>query len=265
MVSSSSQAVLIRRGTPVSDSSQATPRASGVDGGGGVVLGGPALAKHHIGGGVGGAAEREPVGEQVPHGRVDDLVRGPLGGQDEDHPGSPAAGDQVAGQGGELFAFGFLADGGGVVGVLVDDHQVDVLAVVAGDLAPAGGQQPCVAAVHDLLEFGERLDGVLERGADEGVGAVAPGAELDLVAVDQDQAAVPRQGAVRDDQVLRGGLAAAGLTAQQHVALGQVDVDGFAVLVHAQVDRVEHGQREHRHGLEVGRGDGGHGGCLLSG
>ena len=35
----------------------------------------------------------------------------------------------------------FGADGGGEVGVLVDDDQVDVLAVGAGDLAAAGGQQ----------------------------------------------------------------------------------------------------------------------------
>ena len=57
------------------------------------------------------------------------------------------------------------------------------------------------------------------------------GAELDLVAVDQDQAAVMRQGAVRDDELFGGGFAAAGLAADQHVAFGQVDVDGFAVLV----------------------------------
>ena len=84
----------------------------------------------------------------------------------------------------------FLADGGGVVGVFVDDDQVHVLAVVAGDLAASGGQQPLIAAVHDLLELGERLGGVVQGGADEHVGAVPPGAELDLVAVDQDQAAV---------------------------------------------------------------------------
>ena len=69
-------------------------------------------------------------------------------------------------------------------------------------------------------------DGVFEGGADEHVGAVPPRAELDLVAVDQDEAAVMRQRAVRDDQVLGGGLAAAGLAAEQHVPLGQVDVDG---------------------------------------
>ena len=44
------------------------------------------------------------------------------------------------------------------------------------------------------------------------------------------------------------GLAAAGFAAEQHVPLGQVDVDVLAVLVDAQVDRAEHGQREHRHG-----------------
>ena len=71
---------------------------------------------------------------------------GPLGGQDEDDPGGAAPGDQVAGQRGEFFPVVFLADGGGVVGVFVDDDEVDVLAVVAGDLAAAGGQQLLVAA-----------------------------------------------------------------------------------------------------------------------
>ena len=56
---------------------------------------------------------------------------GPLGGQDQDDPGGAAAGDEVAGQGGEVFPVGFLADGGGVVGVLVDDDEVDVFAVGA--------------------------------------------------------------------------------------------------------------------------------------
>ena len=82
-----------------------------------------------------------------------------------------------------------------------------------------------------------------------------PRAELDPLAVDQDQAAVAGQGAVRDDEVEGVGLAAAGLAAEQHVAFGEVDVDLVAVLVDAQVHRVEHGQREHRHG----DGDGGHG------
>ena len=88
-----------------------------VDVGGGVTVVGPALAEYDVGGGVGGAAEGPPVAEQVPHGRVDDLVGGPLGGQDEDDPGGPAAGYQVAGERGELLAFLLGADGGGEVGV----------------------------------------------------------------------------------------------------------------------------------------------------
>ena len=43
-------------------------------------------------------------------------------------PGGAAPGYQVAGQRGELLPLGFGADGGGEVGVLVDDDQVDVLA-----------------------------------------------------------------------------------------------------------------------------------------
>ena len=49
------------------------------------------------------------------------------------------------------------------------------------------------------------------------------------------------QGAVRDDQLLGRGFAAAGLPADQHVPFGQVDVDRFAVLVAAQVHQVEVG------------------------
>ena len=49
-----------------------------------------------------------------------------------------------------------------------------------------------------------------------------------------------------DDQVLGVGFPAARFAADEHVALGQVHVDLLAVLVDAQVHRVEHGQREHR-------------------
>ena len=66
---------------------------------------------------------------------------GPLGGQDDDHPRRAAAGYQVAGEGGELLPVGLGADGGGEVGVLVDDDQVDMLAGVPDDLPAAGGQQ----------------------------------------------------------------------------------------------------------------------------
>ncbi len=141
-----------------------------------------------------------------------------------------------------LFA---VADGGGEVGVLVDDHQVDRFAGVAGYLAPSFGQQRVVAAVHDVLQLLERVDGVADAGADEDLGAVAPLAEFDLLAVDQDEPAVGGQRAVGDDEVERVGFPAAGFAAQQHVAFGQVDVDVFAVFVDAQVHRVEHGQREH--------------------
>ena len=136
------------------------------------------------------------------------------------------------------------ADGGGEVGVLVDDDQVDVLPGITGDLAAAGGQQVVIAGVHGGLEGLERLDGVVDGRADEHVGAVPPGAELDLLAVNQDELAVIRQRAVRDDQVDPGRLARAGLAAEQHVPLGQVDVDVLAVLIDAQVHRVEHGERE---------------------
>jgi hypothetical protein len=187
-------------------------------------------------------------------------VGGPLGGQDDDDPGRAAPRDQVAGQGGELRPLGLGADGGGEVGVLVDDDEVDVLAAVAGDLARPAARSVVVAVVHELLEPLAAVDGVGDGRADELVGAVPPGAELDLLAVDQDELAVAGQRAVRGDEVQGVGLAAAGLAAEQHVALGQVDVNVLAVLVDAQVHRAEHGQREHRHGCRCGGG--GHGGLL---
>ena len=95
------------------------------------------------------------------------------------------------------------------------------------------------------LEVLEGVDGVFDGRADEHVGAVPPGAELDLLAVDEDELAVGRQRAVGGDQVEGVGLAAAGFAAEQHVPLGQVDVDLLAVLVNAQVDGVEDGEREH--------------------
>ena len=175
--------------------------------------------------------EGPPVGEQVPHGRVDDLVGGPLGGQDDDHACRAAAGHQVTGQRGEVLALLLAADGGGEVGVFVDDDQVDALAVRAGDLPAALGGQRVIPGVHGGLEGVEGLDGVFDGRADEHVGAGAPQAEFDLLAVDQDELAVVRQRAVRGDQVQAGGLARAGLAAEQHVPLGQVDVDLVAVLV----------------------------------
>src|SRR5204862_5374600 len=114
----------------------------------------------------------------------DDLVRWPLGSQDDDDACGAAAGYQVPGQRGELLAFLLGADGGGEVGVLVDDDEVDTLAVGAGDLAPPGREQGVIAGVHGGLEGLERLDGVLDGRADEPVRAGPPRAELDLLTVD---------------------------------------------------------------------------------
>ena len=166
---------------------------------------------------------------------------------------------------GELLAVLLGADGGGEVGVLIDDDEVDVLAVVAGDLAAAGREQGVIAGVHGGLEGLERLDGVFDGRADEPVRAGPPRAELDLLAVDQDELAVVRQRAVRGDQVQPGGFARAGFAAEQHVAFGQVDVDGLAVLVAAQVHRVEHGEREGGDRRQRPGISGSHGRCLLSG
>ena len=90
------------------------------------------------------------------------------------------------------------------------------------------------------------VDRVIDRGADEPVGAVAPQAEFDPLAVDQDQAAVGRQGAVGDDELEGDGLAAAGFAADEHVPLGQGDLDPAAQFVGAQVDRFPDRQRRDR-------------------
>src|SRR6266498_4690300 len=73
--------------------------------------------------------------------------------------------------------------------------------------------------VHALLEFGEGADRVFDGGADEHVGAVPPGTQLDLLAVNEDELAVAGQRAVRGDEVQRVGFPAAGLAADQHVPL----------------------------------------------
>ena len=107
-------------------------------------------------------------------------------------------------------------------------------------------------------------DGVGDGRADELIGAGPPHAQLDLLAVDQDELAVMRQRAVRDDQVQPARLARAGFAAEQHVAFGQVDVDVLAVLVAAQVHGVEHGEREGGDRRQR-PGIGGSHGCLLRG
>ena len=136
---------------------------------------------------------------------------------------------------------GFLADGGGEVGVLVDDDEVDRLPRRGGDLPQPGGDEPVIPAVHQVLQPAHAVQRVIHGRADEPVGAVAPQAELDLLAVDQNEAAVAGQRAVRGDEVDRGGLAAARLAADQQVAFGQLDVRLLAELVladvHGLVDR----------------------------
>ena len=84
--------------------------------------------------------------------------------------------------------------------------------------------------------------------ADEPCRRSAPQAELDLLAVDQDQPQSRDSAPWATIRLQRDGLAAAGFAAEEHVALGQVDVDLLADLVDAQVHRAEDRQREHRHG-----------------
>ncbi len=134
-------------------------------------------------------------------------------------PGRAAAGDHVAVAGGELVLLGFRADGGGVVGDLIDADEVEGPAQVRGDL-PEAEVQELVGAVVDLgLEPVQGVDRVINVRADEPGGSVPPQAELDPLAVDQDELAVQGQGGVRDDQLQCDGFAGAGFAAEQHVPL----------------------------------------------
>ena len=106
-------------------------------------------------------------------------------------------------------------------------------------------EQPVGAFIDLVLQPAHGVDRVIDRRADEPFGAVPPQAELDALAVDQDQAAIGGQRAVGDDQLQGDGLAAAGFPADEHVALGEGDVDLVAHFVGAQVhglpDRQRHG------------------------
>ena len=123
-----------------------------------------------------------------------------------------------------------------------------VQAVAGFDLAAAVGEQPGVAVVHHLLQPAQGDDGVVDVGADELVGDVVPHAELDVLAVEQHQAAVRGQGGVGGDDVQQAGLAAAGFACGEQVLVDDPDVDAVAEFVDADVDRVEHGQHAARPG-----------------
>src|SRR5262249_55480682 len=149
--------------------------------------------------------------------------------------------DDVPVGGVEFLLLGGGAHGGGVVGDLVDGHQVHRPPQIRGDLAHLVVQQPAGALVDLVLQPVQGVDGLVDRGADEPFGAVAPQSELDSFAVDQDQAAVRGQGAVGDDELQGDGLAAAGFAADEHVPLGEGDLDPVAQLVGAQVHRIPDG------------------------
>jgi hypothetical protein len=107
-------------------------------------------------------------------------------------------------------------------------------------------KEPCGALVDLFLEPVQGVDRVVDAGPDEPFGAVAPQPEFDAFAVDQDEAAVGRQGAMGDDQLQGDGLAAAGFAADEHVPLGQGDLDPAAQLISAQMDGLPDGQRRDR-------------------
>jgi hypothetical protein len=96
----------------------------GVDLGSRVALVGSAVPQDRVRVGFTAAPEGPPVAEQVPQGCGDDVRAGPLGGLHRDDPWCPAAGHDVAVAGVELLLLDVGADGGGVVGDLVDGHQV---------------------------------------------------------------------------------------------------------------------------------------------
>src|SRR5262249_35237761 len=106
-----------------------------VDLGRGVALVGPAVTEDGVTAGFGGAAEGPPVAEQVAQAGGDYVSRWPLSRLDRDDPWCPAARGDVAVAGVELLLLDAGADGGRVVGDLVDGHQVDRPAQLRGDLA----------------------------------------------------------------------------------------------------------------------------------
>src|SRR5690348_1010672 len=161
-----------------------------VDLGGRVALVGPAMTEDGVAAGFGGAAEGPPVAEQVAQAGGDDVGRWPLGRLHGDNARCPAAGDDVAVAGVELLLLGAGADGGRVVGDLVDRDQVDRPAQLRGDLAHLVVEQPAGALVDLVLQPAQGVDRVIYGGADEPFSAAAPQAEFDPLAVDQDQAAV---------------------------------------------------------------------------
>ena len=120
--------------------------------------------------------------------------------------------------------------------------RMTVQPVGADDLPPVVSEQPGVAVVHDVLQALEDLDGFVEVGSDELVGDVAPHAEFDEFAVEQDESAVHGQGAVGGDAVEEAGFAAAGFSAGEDVAVDEVQVDALAELVDTDEQRVEHRQ-----------------------
>ena len=203
-------------------------------------------------GDLGRAPERQPVPEQVPQGRRDDVHGRPLGRGDHDDAGSPTPGDDIAQQAGELLLVLLLADRGRVVGDLVEDGHDQLDQVGPHDLAAALAAQPRVPVVHLCLQCPQPVQGVGDVVADEHLGHLGPQAQLDLLAVEQPQPAVRRHRRVGDDVVQRHGLAAARLTADEHVAVDQLRLDPVPVLVQAEEHPVEHRQPRDRHAVHSG-------------
>ena len=161
-----------------------------------------------------------------------------MGGFDGDDARGAAAGHDVAVEGVEFLLLWRSPGGGGEVGDLIDRDQVDREPHVRGDLPLLVVEQPFGPLIDHGLQPAHGVDRVVDRGADEPLGGVPPQAELDALAVDQDQAAIGRQRAVRDDELQGDGLAAAGFPADEHVPLGEGDMDALAQFVGAQVHRL---------------------------
>ena len=130
-----------------------------------------------------------------------------------------------------------------VEGELVARHQVQRRARRRGDLARAGGEQVAVALLHLPADLPQQLDRVADVGAGEASRARRPRRELDQLAVEQPQPHRRVKRGRRDDERERGGLAGAGLAAQEHVALDELDRDDLAELVDADRHRLPQRQR----------------------
>jgi len=111
------------------------------------------------------------------------------------------------------------------------------------------GFQPLVALVHAVPELFQGGDALVDVGADEALRAALPHRQLHPVGVEEREVHGVVQGGSSDDLLQRHGLAAAGLAAEEQVALGKRDRRLGTVFGDADGDRLP---QRHRWGIQQG-------------